>query len=92
MPQLFIGQIICSEKVAQKINSKHGVTLDEVRDAVQWPARPLRASWLGSDLDPRGPRLALEGRTAQGRILRVVLYPVDVDEGAWRLGTAVPLA
>jgi len=84
----YIGLIECSTAVEAKINGKHGLSLQDVRDAVQWPARPLRLSWLSADVDPRGPRLAVEGRTSDGRILKAVLYPVD-DQGTWRLGTAV---
>jgi hypothetical protein len=29
---------------------------------------------------------------ARGWVLRAILYPVDVREGSWRLGTAVPVA
>jgi len=88
----YVGLIECSSLVAQKIASKHGVTFDEVREAAQWPAQWLRASWLERSDDPRGPRLAIEAATYVGRVLRITLYPVDVDQGTWRLGTAVPLA
>ena len=91
MRSVYIGHIECSPAVAERISSKHGISLQDVRDAVQWPARPLRAARLGEEIDRRGPRLAAEGLTASGRILKVVLYPVDEAEGTWRLGTAVPL-
>jgi hypothetical protein len=84
----YIAVIVCSARVLEKINSKHGVSIDEVRDAFQWPATPARASWV---LDHRGRRLAVEGFTARGRVIRAVLYPVDVAQGTWRLGTAVPM-
>jgi hypothetical protein len=84
----YIGVIVCSSRVLEKINSKHGVSIDEVRDAFQWPATPARASWVE---DHRGRRLAVEGFTARGRRIRAVLYPVDVTQGTWRLGTAVPM-
>lgn len=90
LTRVHIGHIVCSEAVAEKIASKHGVDLQEVRDAVQWPARPSRAAWLDDSSDPRGPRLAVEGHTGQ-RGIRAVLYPVDPDDGTWRLGTAVPM-
>ena len=87
---MYIAEIRCSAAVAAKIANKHGVGLHEVRDALQWPARPLRASWLADPLDPRGPRLAVEGHSGV-RAIRAILYPVDPDEGTWRLGTAVAL-
>jgi hypothetical protein len=87
---LYFGQIICSGAVIEKINSKHGITEQDVRDAVQWPARPLRAYWIGVPDDPRGPRAVVIGEAPDGRWIKVVLYPVDGPfEGTWRLGTAV---
>lgn len=87
---LYFGQIICPSSVIEKVNNKHGVTEQDIRDAVQWPARPLQAFWIGLDDDPRGPRGVAVGRTAQGTIIQVVLYPVgEPAEGTWRLGTAV---
>lgn len=92
MGGFYIGEILCSHAVAEKVKAKHGVSLDEVKDAVQWAALPLRAAWLTAVLDPRGPRLALEGRRPPGGSSKVVLYPVDEREGTWRLGTAVALS
>lgn len=86
--RIHIGLIECSVAVETKINAKHGLTLQDVRDALQAPSRPLRASWLDASQDPRGPRLVAEGFTSSGRRLKAVLYPVD-GEGTWRLGTAV---
>lgn len=87
---IYLGEIICPAGVVAKINSKHGITEQDVRDAVQWPARPLHAFWIGLDDDPRGPRAVVIGVTADGRTIKVVLYPADdPDQGTWRLGTAV---
>ena len=89
-PDLYFGQIECPETVIAKINSKHGLTEQDVRDAVQWPARPIRAFWIGLDDDPRGPRAVAIATTLDGRRIKVVLYPADGPfEGTWRLGTAV---
>lgn len=80
---------MCPSAVIEKINNKHGVTEQDVRDAVQWPARPV-AYWIGVNDDLRGPRAVAIGRTAAGVIIQVVLYPVgDPVEDTWRLGTAV---
>jgi uncharacterized DUF497 family protein len=87
--QVYIADIDCSAKVLEKINSKHGVSLHEVYEAVMYPARLTRATWV-YDVE-RGSRLAAEGVTLSGRVVRVVLYPVDEQDGTWRLGTAVPL-
>lgn len=86
---LYFGLIVFPSAVVAKINSKHGITEQDVRDAVQWPARPA-AYWIGLDDDPRGPRAVAVGRTAFGTMIQVVLYPVgDPADGTWRLGTAV---
>ncbi len=93
MTRVYISQIDCSAHVLEKINNLHGVTLDEVKEAVLFPARPIRAVRLQpTHDDPRAPRVILEGVTLPSRRIRVVLYPVDEREGTWRLGTAVPLA
>ena len=88
--RVYVAVIDCSGSVLAKINQKHGVTLAEVEEAVLFPARLRRAAWVWDA--QRGDRLAAEGITLSGRVLRVVLYPVDRDAGTWRLGTAVPLA
>ena len=88
--RVYVAAFDCSDDVAAKINSKHGVTLDEVREAVLYPSRLTRAVWIW-DAD-RGSRLVAEGVARSGRVIRAVLYPVDPADGTWRLGTAVPLA
>jgi hypothetical protein len=35
---VYIGHIECSPAVEEKIDSKHSISLQDVRDAVQWPA------------------------------------------------------
>lgn len=91
MPRsIYIAHIECSVLVSGKINSKHGITEQDVRDAIQWPARPLRAFWVGLQDDPRGPRAVAIGQIPDGRVIKAVLYPVeDQFAGTWRLGTAV---
>ncbi len=90
---VYVAHIACSPAVLEKINSLHGVTLDEVREAALYPARPIRVSRLEpTHDDPRAPRVVMESLTMLGRRIRIVLYPVDEREGTWRLGTAVPLA
>jgi len=88
--QVYVAVIDCSADVLAKINGKHGVTLDEVRDAVLYPSRLRRAVWVW-DAD-RGSRLVAEGVTRSGRVIRAILYPVNTADGTWRLGTAVSLA
>ena len=75
-----------SPALVDKIHKKHGVKLDEVREAVIL-CEVEDSSW---DDDPeRGWRLLVTGRTYRGRRLFVVLYPADERDGTWRLGTAM---
>jgi len=85
-PDTYIAEVWISETVAQKILQKHNVSPDEVREAVvmcslrraKWQLRKPEMAW----------RLLVEGDTAAGRQLFVVLYPVSGQDGCWRLGTA----
>lgn len=81
-------------ELADKIQSLHSVTWDEMLEVVLWPSI-APGGWVHpSERDHRPSRIVVEGTTATGRQLMVVLYPADPvhpDEGTWRLGTAVPL-
>jgi hypothetical protein len=78
-----IRDIEMSAHVVSKINQKHGCTADDVWEACE---NALAAAW---DDDPdRGFRLLIRGLTSQKRELRVVLYPLDIQLGRYRLGTA----
>lgn len=71
-----------SDHVEAKINSLHGVTADDVLDALE------SYEAVGWDEDPdRGPRLLVTSQIGQRRI-RVVLYEIDAGRGEWRLATA----
>lgn len=72
-----------SEHVVRKINSEHGVTLDDVEDALD---TILNYEFVE---DARGRRLYAWGR-ARKRVIFVCLYPVDEAAGSWRLATAYP--
>ena len=87
---IYIGHVIVPPGVAEKIGSKHGLSEQDVRDAVQWPAQVVEAVWLEPPDDLRGPRVVAKGLTSTGRVIKVVLYPVDESDGTWRLGTAHP--
>ena len=62
------------------------MTGQEVREACV-PDAYDRAGW--EDDEEHGRRLLVEGRTAQGRRLKIVLQPIDVHEGIWRLRTVL---
>lgn len=87
MGSVYIGYIEIPDVVAAKIMGKdgRGISPDDVRSAVQVPARHESARWLD---DERGPRVLAIGRDATGRRIKVILYPVDTSDGTWRLATA----
>ena len=83
---VYIAKVDIPPSVAAKIREKHGVEPYEVREAVVLTV--VSARW---HLDPeRGWRLLVIGSTYVGRSLNVVLYPVDIADGRWRLATAMP--
>ncbi len=86
---VYIAEIRISDAVATKIGLKHGVAVHEVREAFILTSLE-RAVW-DFDVD-RGWRVLATGSTAgsPSRRLNAVLYPVDEDDGIWRLGTAMP--
>jgi hypothetical protein len=87
VPERFwIAEIQISEEMETKIREWRFVTGDEVRE-VCVPDAYDRAGW--DDHPEHGRRLLVIGRTAQGRQLKIVLQPVDVREGIWRLRTVL---
>jgi len=87
VPALWIGYIEVPASVEAKIRTRRGVTGDQVRAACQWPATPLRAVW--HDHPEYGRRLIVVAVDEQGRTLKVVLQPVDIADGTWRLRTVI---
>lgn len=87
MPKRFwIAEIQISDAMEAKIRQRRFVTGDEVREACI-PDAYDRAGW--EDDPEHGRRLLVICRTAQGRRLKVVLQPIDVHEGIWRLRTVL---
>lgn len=76
-----------SDLVEGKINGKHHVTADDVCEAI---GNHWQLGWLPPEPPERERRLLVRGPTDQGRILNIVLYPVDEALGEWRLATAFP--
>jgi len=68
-----------SDHVVAKINGLHQVSFDDVLDVCESPDHAV----LNDDAD-RGLRLLVRGRL-RGRTVRVILYPIDIDGGTWRL-------
>jgi len=83
--RVYVGELRISSAMATKIQSKHGVTPDEVREAC--PVGIVPGFW---HVHPEyGRRFLIRAKTSRGRWLKIILYPADVAEGTWRLGTAL---
>ncbi len=86
-PVVYIAVVTASPAIQQKILDKHGVTFDEVKEAVVL-TMVQRSGWNFCEV--RGWRLFVTGWTYTGRRINVILYPIDVPDGTWDLGTAMP--
>jgi len=72
-----------SDWVRAKINAKNpGISFDEVLEV----CGNYEKAALSNDPE-RGTRLLVRGWYG-GRVMRIVLYPIDQDRGTWRLATA----
>lgn len=87
MPKPFwIAEIQISDEMEDKIRSRRFVTGNQIREACV-PDAYERAGW---DDDPEhGRRLLVVCRTSQNVRLKVILQPIDVTEGIWRLRTVL---
>jgi hypothetical protein len=85
---MHLGRLVIDPPVEDKLQRKHGVTYDEVVEAIQWPAR-ARAAW--EDHPVHGRRVVATGSVASGRQIICALEPLpDWDENAdtWNIRTA----
>lgn len=80
-----INDVEISASVQAKINSKHGVTVDDVLFVCHRP----HVSGVWHDHPTHGRRLLIIGLTEHGRRLKIILFPIDVARGRFRLGTAI---
>lgn len=80
-----IMEIRISPAVEFKLRSKHGLTGDEVRSALIYPAHTQK-SWDYSNL--HNLRLRVIGKTETNRNLVAYLYPVSPRLGIWNLATS----
>ena len=75
---LYIESLEIDDHILEKIESKHGITLEEVEEACLSDGRHVRRSREGL--------YKLFSRTSAGRYILVVL--VDLGGGVWRIATA----
>jgi len=86
MPHDWIGRIDFDPATAAKINVKHNLTEDQIREAVSFGHSE---SAVFNDSTPYGPRLQVIGTTADGTRVEAWLRPVDRTDGHWECMTAV---
>lgn len=86
MPKLWVARLNISAAVTQKINSKHGVTVDEVRHALVCVGDLVGRSAFHPE---RGWRWYVEFELPRGRHI-AVLYPAYDDADVFNLGTCFP--
>ena len=73
-----------SDNVRAKLSGKHNLSEDDVVFACGDGLE--RAGW--EDDPEHGRRLLVRGQTPNKRRIRVFLYPIPGESGAFRLGTA----
>lgn len=81
---VLILDVECSDSVEEKLNNKHGLTVDDVIAALNHPDRT--AHWFDHPIN--GRQLIAKAKTPSGLQIKIVLYPVNEDVGAFRLATA----
>jgi len=87
VPAIWIATLIVSSATAAKLSGRHGLSVDEVRDALTC-VPGLQFTW---DEHPIRGRRAMVRVVIRCQVVLVVLYPVDDPQGGvWRLGSAYP--
>jgi hypothetical protein len=86
---IYIGQVIIDPSIVAKLNTKHQVTQDELREALQWPA----SVHVAREVHPEhGPRWIAVARTGASREIIATLLPAPEWEGdaadTWVVKTA----
>jgi hypothetical protein len=85
---VYLGLILCSPLVERKLRTKHGLSSEDVREALQHPAE-VRSAWAEDEV--HGRRLIAMGRGADGRLLIAWLMPApdwDPETEVWLIKTA----
>lgn len=85
---IYLGILEFDPSIRSKVNGKHHVTPDEVREALQWPAR-AETAW--EEHPEHGRRVVALGSTADGREVVAWLLPLphwDDGTDTWIVKTA----
>jgi hypothetical protein len=86
---IYIGKAIIDPPIVAKLNTKHQVTQDELREALEWPAKVRVAREVHPE---HGLRWIALARTATSREVIATLLPAPYWEGeeadTWVVKTA----
>lgn len=86
---VYLGLIIADPSVETKIREKHNITLEQVKDALQWPAR---AEVAEEDHPNHGLRWIAVGEFSSDRLVIAWLVPLPEYSGSladtWTLKSA----
>jgi hypothetical protein len=84
----WIAVVELADDIEAKVNMKHSITADEIREAVCLTS-DVQQRW--HDHPVYGRRLYVRGATYEGRQLLVVLKPAPGGaDGVWECQTAIP--
>lgn len=84
--RMWIGEILIPDSIEAKLRTRRGMTGMQVRGACV-PDGYESARW--ENHPEHGMRLLVLARHEDGRKLKVILEPVDLDLGVWRLRTVL---
>ena len=84
--RVWIAEILIPQSIEAKLRTRRGMTGDQVRRACV-PDRYEAAAW--HEHPEHGRRLLVRARHEDGRVLRIILMPVDEVDGIWRLRTVL---
>ncbi|MEX0836016.1 MAG: hypothetical protein WD010_07990 [Nitriliruptor sp.] len=82
----YIGELRFAADVEEKIERKHGLSREEIEDALLYTS-PIGARW---HVHPSfGERLIVTATTTAGADIICYLAPIDEREGVWACRTAM---
>ncbi|RNL66223.1 hypothetical protein EFK50_00945 [Nocardioides marmoriginsengisoli] len=77
-PAIYLGLVIADPSVVAKLHEKHTITLEQVREAIQWPAKARTAEETHPE---HGWRVVAIGTAACGDTVLATLLPVPTWAG-----------
>jgi hypothetical protein len=86
--RVWIAQVEIDPEIASKVQTKHNISPDEVREAICFGAH-RDARWHTHD--QYGRRLIVIGDNYAGRSIVAYLKPINEAEGIWECRTAMAL-